>query len=72
MTDYLKTAEYFEGRAERARHEDERFRFLVAAQKYRAKALQDRTSAESVTERPAIYPPPSGALPRRFSKKLSS
>jgi hypothetical protein len=43
MTHFIKTAEYFEGRARRARCEDERVRFLAAAQKYRDKALQDRT-----------------------------
>jgi hypothetical protein len=72
MTHYIKTAEYFEGRAKRARHEDERVRFLAAAQKYRDKALQDRTGTEGVTERPAIYPPPSGVSPRRFMKKVCS
>jgi hypothetical protein len=72
MSDHLKTAEYFEGRAKRARDEDERVRFLAAAQRYRAKVLQDQTSTQGVTERLATHPPQAVASPRRFVKKLCS
>jgi hypothetical protein len=38
---HLKAAEYFAGRAERARHPAERARFLMLVQKYRGLAAAD-------------------------------
>jgi hypothetical protein len=39
---YLRTAEYFAGRAKRARSHDDRARFLDLVRKYRAMAAQDQ------------------------------
>jgi hypothetical protein len=39
---YLKTAEYFAGRAKRARSHDERTRFLDLVRKYQAMAAEGR------------------------------
>jgi hypothetical protein len=38
---HLKAAEYFAGRAGRARHPEERARFLMLVQKYRGLAAAD-------------------------------
>ena len=38
---HLKAAEYFAGRAQRARHPEERARFLMLVQKYRGLAATD-------------------------------
>ena len=50
MTNHLKTAEYFEGRAKRARHKDDRVRFLVVAQRYRAKAIEGQGRATKAVQ----------------------
>jgi hypothetical protein len=47
MADYRQTALYFEDRAKRARHEDDRVRFLAVAQKYRAMAVRQEASSET-------------------------
>jgi hypothetical protein len=59
MTNHLKTAEYFEGRAKRARHENDRVRFLTVAQRYRDKALERQDRAT-----------PLGQYPRRASLSM--
>jgi hypothetical protein len=41
MSQHLKAANYFEGRAKRARHPDERARFLRLVQKYRDLAAEE-------------------------------
>jgi hypothetical protein len=50
MTKHLKTAAYFEGRAKRARHKDDRVRFLAVVQRYRAKALEVRGLATKAVQ----------------------
>jgi hypothetical protein len=46
VSQHLKAANYFEGRVKRARHPDERARFLRLVQKYRDLAAREDTKAK--------------------------
>jgi hypothetical protein len=46
VSQHLKAANYFEGRAKRARHPDERARFLRLVQKYQDLAAQENTKTK--------------------------
>ena len=45
--DYSATADYFDTRAKKARHEEERARFRMVAAKYRRLARAEETEAEA-------------------------
>jgi hypothetical protein len=68
---HLKAAEYFEGRAKRARAPEERLRFLSLVEKYRKLAGGTATFAE---ERPPAVPaePALAAKGLRKRRTLSS
>jgi hypothetical protein len=57
-SDHLATASYFDGRAKRARHDSERDRFLLIAEKYRAlaKEASDRALDKVEKDRRADAP----------------
>jgi hypothetical protein len=50
MPDHIQTALFFEGRAQRARHDAERIRFMAAARKYRDMAAEQAKATASPSE----------------------
>jgi hypothetical protein len=62
---YLKAAEYFEGRAKRARAPEERLRFLALVEKYRKLASHAATFAEERPPAVSAEPAPAAKGPRK-------